>query len=528
MNGCFRYCAVVGIDGMGNFNRFANTPNLDRIFADGAKTDFALSMDPTISAQNWGAMLLGVAPVVHGLTNGYISQYEYTNKEFPSLFTRIRQAFPDAYLTSVCNWNPINHGLIEHDVGVDLATADSDEQLHPLILERIAKKPKFLFVQYDDVDGAGHGGGYGNEQHLRQIEISDRYVGEIYEAYQKAGILDETLLIVIADHGGIRHGHGGFTDEEKYIFFGMAGKGVNKTQIARAETVDVAATVLAALGLPVPAYDPQGFSSQVPEGVFDFYTRAYVAVTPAPRTVRHAETPAFFSNNGLASFFPTEKIALAMFFDNNLDDASGKHTFRESGRVKYYSDGVNGSCCECGMTGCAECRTLSALGKESFTLAVWLYVDRSVNEDCVVCTNMSWWWQDRNANGFALILKNNDTVLSLGCETDHEDIVTPLPAEIERGWVHVIAAVDKEKKEVRIYTDFALTRTVKPAAPLLRDNAGGVFVIGNDTRMKNNTEDFPNIFRMDDLFLFNGAFGADDAKKLAAYYHMDEPDAFKG
>ena len=46
--------------------------------------------------------------------------------------------------------------------------------------------------------------------------------------------------------------------------------------------------------------------------------------------------------------------------------------------------------------------------------------------------------------------------------------------------------------------------------------------------MKNNTEDFPNIFRMDDLFLFNGAFGADDAKKLAAYYHMDEPDAFKG
>ena len=155
----YNYCAVIGVDGMGNFNRQAATPHMDKIFADGATSYFTLSKDPTISAENWGAMLLGATPVVHGLTNGWISQNEYTNKALPSVFTRLRRAFPDAYLTSVCNWNPINHGIVEHDVGVDLATADNDELLTPMILERVAKKPKFLFVQFDNVDGAGHGGG---------------------------------------------------------------------------------------------------------------------------------------------------------------------------------------------------------------------------------------------------------------------------------------------------------------------------------------------------------------------------------
>ena len=124
----YNHCAVIGVDGMGNFNRQAATPNMDRIFANGATSYFTLSMDPTISAENWGAMLLGATPVVHGLTNGWISQNEYANKALPSVFTRLRRAFPDAYLTSVCKWNPINHGIVEHDVDVDMATADNDEQ----------------------------------------------------------------------------------------------------------------------------------------------------------------------------------------------------------------------------------------------------------------------------------------------------------------------------------------------------------------------------------------------------------------
>lgn len=162
----FKYAAVIGVDGMGCFNKEAHTPHLDRIFENGAKTFSALSMNPTISAENWGAMLLGAMPLVHGLTNGSVGSEEYTNEELPSAFRYIRQAFPEAYLASCCNWNPINHGIIEHQLGVEMHTGD-DETLTGTIVGCVQKKPKFLFVQFDGCDGAGHHYGYGREGHIR-------------------------------------------------------------------------------------------------------------------------------------------------------------------------------------------------------------------------------------------------------------------------------------------------------------------------------------------------------------------------
>lgn len=516
----YNHCAVIGVDGMGNFNRQAATPNMDQIFAKGATSYFTLSMDPTISAENWGAMLLGATPVVHGLTNGWISQNEYTNKALPSVFTRLRRAFPDAYLTSVCHWEPINHGIVEHDVDVDLATADNDELLTPMILERIAKKPKFLFVQFDNVDGAGHGGGYGSERHIRQIETTDDYIGQIWEAYEQAGILDDTLFIVIADHGGIRNGHGGYTEEERFVFLGVAGQNVMHAEIPHSATVDIAALVLYGLGLDVPAYDAKGFSSQVPENVFPEYDRPYRFVTPIARDTIRRETPDVNGENGLLRVFPKEELALALCFDNDLTDATGQCTFKEYNTVKFYSNGVNGACAEMGMTGFISTDDMADAGRGSFTVAVWLNVDRSINEDCVVCSNRDWWWQNRNANGFTLVLKNNDTVLSLGCPEGHDNFVTPLPEDVESGWVHIITAVDKEKNELRVWTDFDFTRSMPVSPALLADNSAPTFFVGNDAGMKNNTETFPNIFRLDDLLVFRKAFTDEDAAKLKTYYGL--------
>ena len=516
----YNHCAVIGVDGMGNFNRQAATPNMDKIFANGATSYFTLSMDPTISAENWGAMLLGATPVVHGLTNGWISQNEYANKALPSVFTRLRRAFPDAYLTSVCKWNPINHGIVEHDVDVDMATADNDELLTPMILERIAKKPKFLFVQFDNVDGAGHGGGYGSERHIQQIETTDGYIGQIRDAYEQAGILDDTLFIVIADHGGIRNGHGGYTEEERFVFLGIAGQSVMHAEIPHSATVDIAALVLYGLGLDVPEYDVKGFSSQVPENIFPEYDRPYRFVTPIARDTIRRETPDVNGEKGLLRFFPKEDLALALCFDNDLKDATGQCSFKEYNTVKFYSNGVNGACAEMGMTGFISTDDMADAGKGSFTVAVWLNVDRSIHEDCVVCGNRDWWWKNRSANGFTLVLKNNDTVLSLGCPTDNEAFITPLPEEVESGWVHIIAAVDKEKNELRVWTDFDFTRSMPVNPALLADNSAPTFFVGNDAGMKNNTEEFPNIFRLDDLLVFHKAFTDEDAAVLKAYYGL--------
>ncbi len=513
----YDYVAVIGIDGMGNFNRNAETPNIDRIFADGATNYFALSMNPTISAENWGAMLLGANPMVHNLTNSIVSTVEYGNKELPSVFTRIRKAFPDAYLSSAVNWRPINFGIIEHDVGVQLLNNPKDEDLTPIILEEVAKKPKFLFVQFDDVDGAGHGGGYGLEGHLSRISLTDKFVGEIHKAYEDAGILDKTLFIVTADHGGIRRGHGGYTDEEKYVFFGATGKSVKKGEAGAIQTKDISALVLYALGLEVPAYDIYGYSSQVPEGIFEEPVRKYIKYEKKESVVETLPTPGY--KNGLAKFVDTERLRLAVFFDNEIKDETGNCKFDEFGKVKYYSNGVRGSCGEFGTIGCVRTNGLEPEIQGSFTFGTWVKVEKNVNEECVVFSTKPWWWRKRSSAGISLVLKNHDSVFCIANGEDDLSLITPFPEDFSSGWIHILVAVDKEKKEIRVYYNFRFIRSVVLPDKYIRETVTNTLVIGNDSEMDNNNRAFPNLFRMDDFLFFEGT-NEKDAVALKLYYGM--------
>lgn len=288
MNGKYAHVIVVGIDGAGSFIRDARTPNFDRIFADGAVTYKALASNPSISAECWGSMLLGVGPEVHKLTNEIVSSTPYpVDSRFPSLFRRIREVSPEAVLGSYCDWNPITYGIVENNIGVSHDTAN-DDALTPIICEYIrSQKPDFLFMQFDSVDGAGHKYGYGTAEHLRRIGEVDVLVNDIYSAAEDAGIIDDTLFMVIADHGGTNPGngqgggHGGWTDGEKYVTFAAKGKEVNKTEIGEMNIRDLAAIVLYALGIDIPDFDEAGWTSQIPDGIFAD------ASIPAYRDISH-------------------------------------------------------------------------------------------------------------------------------------------------------------------------------------------------------------------------------------------------
>ena len=270
----YSHVIVVGIDGAGSFIKDADTPHFDRIFSEGAVTYDALASNPTISAECWGAMLLGVGPEVHGLTNAIVDSQPYpVDSSFPSLFRRIREAFPDAEMGSFCDWNSITAGIVEGNIGVAHDTA-RDAELTPVICRYIReKRPDFLFVQMDSVDGAGHGNGYGTPAHLKRISEVDELVNDVYTAAADAGILEDTLFMVIADHGGTDPGtgkgsHGGWTDEEKYVTFAASGKTVNKVSIEEMNIRDLAAIVLYAFGIDAPDFDEKGWTAQIPAGIF--------------------------------------------------------------------------------------------------------------------------------------------------------------------------------------------------------------------------------------------------------------------
>lgn len=278
----YSHIIVIGVDGAGSWFKDADTPNFDRIFKSGAITYNALSSKPTISAECWGSMLIGVGPEVHKLTNKRVSVLPYPIwSKHPTVFSRIRKAYPEAELGSYCDWNPITKGIVEKFIGVSHATA-KDKQLTPLICKYIKeKKPDFLFVHFDSTDGAGHKHGYGTPEHISAIGEVDKLIGDVYAAIEQSDILKETLFIVITDHGGTNPGngkggsHGGWTDEEKYVTFAATGKNINNTRLKQMNIRDLAAIILYAIGIDTPEFNEKGWTAQIPEGLFSDYDGKY-------------------------------------------------------------------------------------------------------------------------------------------------------------------------------------------------------------------------------------------------------------
>ncbi len=514
----YKYVAVIGLDGMGVFNRLANTPCMDKIFANGAETYSALSMSPTSSAENWGAMLLGASPEIHAMANLMDRDMRNPGDRFPSVFKRLREVMPEARLSSFVNWRPINNELIED--GLDLVTASGkDEELCGLIVEEVANKPRFLFVQFDEIDGAGHGDEYGSEPYLKQIEVEDGYVGRIYDAYVKAGIIDETLFICVADHGGIITGHGSYSDQEKYIYLAAAGKNVPHGKIGTAYTRDIAAIVLYAFGVDFPEYDEYGFSSQVPDGIFPEKCGDYRKVEEVELSFGDRATPEFRSDKGLASYIPEERIRLALFMDGEICDMTGRNELVEIGNVEY-EDGVYGKCGVIGKNGHINVKNFT-FGNGSYTAAFWGKIRNVAEESFPVFANKDWHWRVRKENGVGLAFRMHDIIFDISDGRNAQEITVGFPLTTNEGWLHVMVSVDMENKKVGIFMNFKKVYEADLFDNLVGAGDTGLeFNIGNDAIGDFTNGRYELEMRMDDFILFDGAFGEDDAARLGEYYGM--------
>jgi len=194
------------------------------------------------------------------LTNDSLAKFERTGStEYPSIFTIVHKNMPEAKLASVCNWSPINFGIIEKDIGVDKINPGDDAAVTDALCGYFndGNDPALLFVQFDSVDGAGHEYGRESQQYADQIKIVDGYIGRIYDSMGSNGLLKDTLFIVVADHGHTAGGgHGGLSYDEAHVMLAVSGKTV-KSQADMTYTTrnrDVSAIALYALGIQQPSY----------------------------------------------------------------------------------------------------------------------------------------------------------------------------------------------------------------------------------------------------------------------------------
>lgn len=244
---------IIGIDGCRpDALMAAQTPNMDKLMKKGAWTLSAQTATISISGPCWSSMLTGVWFDKHKVTtNGY----ENPNvAEYPHFFNRVKEQKPNLKTYSVVNWQPIHKILQEGDADI-YNHLTTDENVTRLVVELLRDdNPDVMFVQLDEVDGAGHSHDYGPtiEKYLAAIEKADGEVGEMIAAIENRQTYrkENWLVLVTTDHGGSNFGHGQNIPEHTTIFYIAHGKDVKKGEIKHPVNVtDIAVTAMQHLGI---------------------------------------------------------------------------------------------------------------------------------------------------------------------------------------------------------------------------------------------------------------------------------------
>ncbi|MBR1926724.1 MAG: alkaline phosphatase family protein [Bacteroidales bacterium] len=512
--GAYKHVIIIGVDGGGAFFSNTSTPRMDEIFKSGAVSYRTKTSFPTISAQCWGSMLHSVLPEFHRLTNGTVTGKPFKpDSPFPSIFRIVREACPDAALASYCNWNPINIGIIEDNLGVVKGTGNDPEVADNAVSSIMSDNPTLLFVQFDSVDGAGHGNGYGSERHLAAITAVDALIGNIYDAVKRKGIQDETLFIVSADHGGTPQGsHGGDTEAERYVFLGVAGKTVVEGgQIQEPEVRDISAISAYALGLDFP----QTWTGIVPGGLFqgvEAMERHEMEPEDIPVSEnRKHKTETTPDLDKVKSLLEGHDVITYLPLDGNEKDALGNVETAATGKL-YYSDAYYGTGADM-SDGYITLKDIS-VGNNSFSIAFWIKTNGVSSDPCII-SNKNWKWGGNN--GFVLSIRDDEDIkFNAGFSGDRLDAGSWLPLDYKEGWMHVILVVDRKNNKIKMYFDFSLDLEYTIPEQLRNVSYDALDMnIGQDGTGKYNAS---LAAQLDEIIITADAFSDVDVAKLKAYY----------
>lgn len=232
-----RHVVVIGVDGMSpNGIQNAETPFMDAMRKNGSWAFHAQAILPSSSSPNWASMIMGAGPEKHGITSNAWQRRKHEQEPvcqgkwgtFPTIFALLREQRPKAFSAIYHDWFSFGR-LVEPGVtSRKLNTAGYRETTRAACIGIRLHKPELTFIHLDLCDHAGHKFGHGTPEYYRSVALADKMIGKILKALQQAKILEETVVLVTSDHGGIGKGHGGETMEEVEIPWIISGPGVKK------------------------------------------------------------------------------------------------------------------------------------------------------------------------------------------------------------------------------------------------------------------------------------------------------------
>lgn len=240
----------------------SDMPFVKSLAENGAYTLEKRSVLPSASAINWASLFMGVGPEVHGYLHWGTRSPEMpvpTGTDsihgiFPTIFQVARRQRPEADIAGFYEWDGVKYTM-------DSLAFTHHEQcaldsMAPVAGRYIREhKPTLTMIGYDRPDHPGHDNGWGSPEYHAMMNRLDGEIKSIFRAIEDAGMKENTLVIITADHGGKDKGHGAPTMEEMLSPLIMTGAGVKPGTRITDMVIgpDVAPTIAAALGLEAPA-----------------------------------------------------------------------------------------------------------------------------------------------------------------------------------------------------------------------------------------------------------------------------------
>ncbi len=253
---------ILGIDGLGRGVFEHPTKNIKALMEKSTVYNNMHTVFPPISAQAWGSLLLSVSPKKHTYTNEMIEDENFCHEfdKYPSLFRLISENKAEYELCSISNWNPINTGIFENIDNMIKETGHSDREITDKIISFVKRSGDntALFVQLDEMDAAGHKYDYFTDEYYKELDKIDLYVGEILKTIDECGKSDNSLIIIMTDHGGgiVPKQHGINEVKDMGIFAIICGKTYEEGKIVSDKTsiMDIAPSILKQLDIKIPSH----------------------------------------------------------------------------------------------------------------------------------------------------------------------------------------------------------------------------------------------------------------------------------
>jgi predicted AlkP superfamily pyrophosphatase or phosphodiesterase len=233
----------------------AEMENVISFMQSGAYTLTAQTIFPSLTLPSHTSMFVGTCPAKHIVRwNDWVPENGY------ALGTDVFDIAHNAGLKTVfvAGKEKLRHvtepSSLDFFGFVDVTDKDDDPiSLETMAIEEIRKDFDLMFMHFPDGDLAGHEYDWMSKEQLAAYKRDDEAFGLLLEVMESRDLYNGTLFIITSDHGGHDSTHGTDLPEDMTIPWIISGPGILQKELqTQVYTMDTAATIAFALGLPIP------------------------------------------------------------------------------------------------------------------------------------------------------------------------------------------------------------------------------------------------------------------------------------